>query len=530
MPILDQFGREIKQRKTPEQDSLPAAVMYGTDRDYVTSGLTPEALASMLRQADAGDMAQQAELFDQIHEKDGHLQGEISKRHNVILDADFTLTPTDDSARAQQVADFVQENVFDRTDWEDTLVTLQEAVGNGFSAVEVQWDVSSGMAIPTEFEFVQRKRFIFTDTRGYVTQIPRLISDEELMGGEIPPWKLMMHVYGGKSGNATRSGIYRVCSWMWLIKNYSIKDWIIFAEVYGMPLRIGKYDPGASKDDKSALINAIRSIGTDAAGVISKATEIEFIETNRGKDTGELYRQLAAFGNKEMSKAILGGTLTADIGDKGSYAAANVHNDVRTDLIRADARAIAATVRHQLIRPVVGFNFGWDTDVPLFSAKWTEPEDFVAKAEYLDKVTAKVSVPARWYREQFQIPEPEKGEEVVGGPPQAVPPPVSAKHRPVISRRGSDGKSLYAAADANDDKDIADIYADRLGDAAANAGEKLLEPIRQLVANANSLAEIRDGLFELYPNMDAQAFSDVMAEAMLAAQLAGRYEVMQNVD
>src|SRR6056297_3442977 len=101
MPILDQFGRDIKIKKTPAQDALPAAVMYGTDRDYVTSGLTPESLASMLRQADAGDMASQAELFDQIHEKDGHLQGEISKRHNVILDADFVLTPADDSARAQ---------------------------------------------------------------------------------------------------------------------------------------------------------------------------------------------------------------------------------------------------------------------------------------------------------------------------------------------------------------------------------------------------------------------------------------------
>ena len=39
----------------------------------------------------------------------------------------------------------------------------------------------------------------------------------------------------------------RIVSWMYLFKNYTVKDWVSFCEVYGMPLRIGKYDPGASE-------------------------------------------------------------------------------------------------------------------------------------------------------------------------------------------------------------------------------------------------------------------------------------------
>ncbi len=512
MAILDQFGREISATKKPETAPLSSAHIYMADREYVAAGLTPERLAAMLREADAGDMARQAELFDQVHEKDGHIQGEISKRHNVILDADFTLAPADDSARAQRIADFVQEQIFDRTDWADTLVTLQEAIGNGFSGVELDWDVSAGQAVPTAFSFIPRKRFLFRDEAGYLTDTPRLISDDAIMGEPIPPWKTMLHVYGGKSGAATRSGIYRVCSWMWLIKNYSIKDWVIFAEVYGMPLRIGKYDPGASADDKRALINAIRSIGTDAAGIISKSTEIEFVETARGKDTGELYAALAGFCNKEISKAVLGATLTADVGDTGSYAAANVHNDVRTDLIRADSRAAAATVRHQLIRPVVGFNFGWDAPVPKYTADWTEAEDYKAKAEWMKEVTAKVAVPAKWFRSEFGIPEPEAGEETVGGPAAAF----SAKHR---------GRGTVAAKDEAG-SEPAEIFAQKLADAAADAGEKMMQPIRDLVASAASLAEIRDGLYSLYPDMDADAFADVMAKAMTAAHAAGRYEIL----
>lgn len=49
-----------------------------------------------------------------------------------------------------------------------------------------------------------------------------------------------------------------------------------FAEVYGMPLRVGRYEPGASRVDREALINAVRSLGSDAAGTVQKSTEIEF--------------------------------------------------------------------------------------------------------------------------------------------------------------------------------------------------------------------------------------------------------------
>jgi len=43
---------------------------------------------------------------------------------------------------------------------------------------------------------------------------------------------------------------------MYLFKNYAVKDRVAFAEVFGMPLRIGKYEPGATKADREALIQA----------------------------------------------------------------------------------------------------------------------------------------------------------------------------------------------------------------------------------------------------------------------------------
>jgi phage gp29-like protein len=42
-----------------------------------------------------------------------------------------------------------------------------------------------------------------------------------------------------------------------------MRDWTGFAEVCGMPLRIGKYEPGASRADREALIHAVRSLGSE---------------------------------------------------------------------------------------------------------------------------------------------------------------------------------------------------------------------------------------------------------------------------
>ncbi|MFH1984131.1 MAG: DUF935 domain-containing protein [Pseudomonadota bacterium] len=506
MPLLyDQFGREIKKEKAPSRRPLAAAPITDAWRDYVSAGLTPRGLATVLQEADGGDVRRQAELFDQIEEKDGHIQAERSKRVNAILDMDFAVTPASEDARDVKVAEFVDEFFSGMTDWEETIVSLQDAVGKGFAGLEIQWDLSSGQALPEALDFVEQKRFLFVDEKNLLSAVPRLVTDDVPMGIEIPPWKMMLHRYGGKSGHPTRSGILRTCAWMYLFKNYAIKDWVIFLEVFGMPLRLGKYEPGASDADKSALITAIASLGSDAAGIISKNTEIEFIEAIKGRMAGSPYKEMSEFCNRENSKAILGQTLTAEVGDAGSYAASKTHNEVRLDLLKADGRAIAATIRHQLIRPIVGFNFGWDTPVPGYTSTFEEDEDFKAKAEWVGKLLEQgVRMPAAFVRQEFKIPEPEDGEEMVGG----LPLPVTAKR--VVA------KAPAPLADA------ADVISARLETESAPLVEAMIARIRELVMSAGSLEEIRDHIIDLYPAIDSDELGLVMARAMATSELAGR--------
>lgn len=518
--ILDQFGRPVETRKTPERRPLAAAPVMDSWREYVTQGLTPQRLTSLLKEADAGNVSRQAELFDQMEEKDAHLLGEGEKRRNAILDVEFSVTPATEDSRDVKVAEFVQEYFDNMSDWDDTIVSLQDAVGKGFAALEIKWDVSSGQAMPTDLEFIEQKRFLFTDMKGYLRKYPLLMSDDNMMGEEIPAWKIMLHRYGGKSGHAAKSGIYRVCAWMFLFRNYAIKDWMAFLEVFGMPLRLGKYESGASAEDKDALITAIQSLGSDAAGIISKNTEIEFIEAVKSGGKGDNpYLAMAEFCAKEISKALLGQTLSADVGDVGSYAAAKTHNEVRIDLAKSDTRSVAATVRYQLIRPMVGFNYGWDTPVPGYKAIWNEREDLKSLSEvYTNVIGFGQPVSAEHVSDRFGIPLPEKDQTILQ-PRTGMP--IQAKNIAMYKAKNS--------AQTFGQENVDDLSARGAID-SQGAFAALLAPVMGMIEKAESYEEIGAKLYELYPGMDTSDFQTLLARAMIAAGLTGYGASKQDED
>ena len=268
---------------------------------------------------------------------------------------------------------------------EEALLDLLDAIGKGFALSEIIWEVAAGRARVTELKWIPQKKVTFRESLS-----PRLLTPKApWQGEEPPPWKVIYHRYKARSGYASRAGVLRVVGWMYLLKNFALKDWAAFNEVFGMPLRLGKYEPTASPADREALVRAVRNLGADAAGVISKATEIEFVEAASQGGKANPYQSMAEFCNREMSKAVLGQTLTTDTtGATGTYAAARVHGQVRRDLVEADAQALATTLREQLLRPLVGFNFGWDRPVPWFRFKYEEEEDLKTLSEVYRNLAA----------------------------------------------------------------------------------------------------------------------------------------------
>ena len=515
-----QQPQAVRAAPIPRPDSREIAVAHVSDKysEYPSNGLTPVRLAEIFREADAGDVLRQMELCEEMEEKDPHLFSQLQTRKNAVTGLDYEVIPFGDDPRDKEIADFIGEQLGTIESFEDVETDLLDAVGKGFAVSEIMWGYDEGHVVVQEIRSRQQKRF-FWDS---LDDTFKVRTQEHSDGLLLPRNKFIVHRYKARSGHPSRAGVLRVTAWMYLFKNYDLKDWVAFAEVYGLPLRLGKYAAGASESDKTALMQALVQIGADAAGIIPDGTSIDFINTEKSSSI-DLYERLARYCDEQISKAVLGQTLTSDSGG-GSYAQSKTHNDVRHDLTVADCKALASTLRRDLIRPLVLFNFGEDKRIPYIRFDCEESEDLEQMANILGTLIQQTGlrVPTSYLYKKFSIPEPEVDEEIAqpranagaGTLPFKQPPDraqLALKDRPVPGTQQS---------------------VDQLADAALKRGvgsfQKAFAPVLKLIEDAESLEALKtamedDGAVEkLYRAMDVSGVEDLLQKVMLYADLEGR--------
>ena len=529
------MSKKQKRQKQPQQNPAPLrrpdtneiAVAQVTDKysEYPSNGLTPVKLAEIFKEADAGDVLRQMELFEEMEEKDPHLFSQLQTRKNAVTGLDFEIIPFSDDPRDKEIADFIEEQINGIESLEDVETDLLDAIGKGFAVSEIMWGYDEGHVVVREIKSRHQKRF-FWDSLDDSFEVRTKDAPEGIL---LPANKFIVHRYKARSGHTSRAGILRVVAWMYLFKNYDLKDWVSFAEVYGLPLRLGKYAPGASEADKVALMQALIQIGADAAGIIPDGTSIDFITTEK-TSSSDLYERLARYCDEQISKAILGQTLTSDSGG-GSYAQSKTHNDVRHDLTVADCKSLASTLRRDLIRPLCIFNFGEDKRVPHIRFDCEESEDLTQTATIIGTLVNEVGlrVPTSFIYKKFSIPEPEADEEV------AAPRSTSAGLTGLPFKKEPNPAQIALKAEGDGGVGTQQ-HIDKLASAAVRHGagsfKRAFGPVLKIIEKAESLEELRDmmednkAVAELYAAMDVSEVEELLQKVMLYADLEGR--VLEN--
>lgn len=487
---------------------------------YPSDGLTPVKLARIFKEADAGDPFRQMELFEEMESKDTHLFSQLQTRKLAVTGLDWEVQPFSQDGTDQEIAAFVEEQLKELDGFSDNLMDILDAIGKGISFQEIEWEYRDGHVVVGNIEYVHQKKFYYDTLTDAL-----MLRTEAFPGGiPLPENKFIVHRYKARSGHPSRYGVLRVVAWMYLFKNYDLKDWVSFCEVYGMPLRLGTYDATASEKDKAALMDAIVRMGTDAAGIVPSGTDIRFIESNK-QSSVDIYERLARFCDEQMSKAIVGQTLTSDSG--GSYAQSKTHNDVRKDLTEADCKAVMETVRRDLIRPLVEFNFGVRAHVPYFVLNATDTDDLKETAEIVNTLAATgLEIPKSWLYKKFNIPAPEKGEETIGQAPAA----------PGKQGMGQPGTGMFQGLRLKADGKEADgqRVLDRLEEAAVKQSSaffrQMMSPVLELVEHCDSLEGLQEqlkdeeALRQLYNAMKVKDFDQLVEQVMYVSNMLGRMQ------
>ena len=531
--ILGPDGLPITTEALSEPQTSHYSHLQRELQTHPTRGLTPSKLASILDQAEQGDLLAQFDLYEDMEEKDGHIAAELGKRRRALL-VDWSVVPPDNPTPAEKRnAELLAELVGEIADFEDVLFDVTDAIGKGFSCCENEWHKPGKYWLPKTI--THRPQSWFTVHRGYRQQL-RLRSNttvDGIVGEPLQTFGWITHVHKAKSGYLERTAMFRQLVWPYLFKNYSVGDLAEFLEIYGIPVRIGKYPSGASEKEKMTLLRALVGIGHNAAGIIPAGMELDFLDAATGDP--KAFELMLNWCERTQSKVILGGTLTSGADGKSSTnALGNVHNEVRKDLRDSDIRQVGGTITRDLLYPLALLN-GLAPDgmrrCSVFQLDVGETEDMAAYAEALPKlVDIGVQIPVQWAQEKLGIPQPEAGEPVL----QATSPAMWRQGMAATTGRVPFPGHLWGVAAA-----AGQLPAGQLPPSPQTAMRPQLaanikapaaawvDKIRELVSQATSLEEIRDGIAALDPNMSLDDYAAAMAEALAAAHLAGRYEVLQ---
>lgn len=514
MAILDARGNPIERKALAEPQTAKMASLHQEFADHPARGLTPQKLYGLLTSAEQGDLSSQSDLFDDMEERDSHIFAEMGKRKRALLTIDWRVeAPPNASAAEKTLSEYAQARLESIADLEDVILDALTAIGHGFSCLEMTWGKIDGEVLPEKIE--HRPQSWFTVDRATRTQLRLRGSSTD--GEALQSFSWIVHQHKSRSGYIARSGLFRVLVWPYLFRNYSARDMAEFLEIYGLPLRLGKYPSTASLDERRTLLNAVVNIGHSAAGIIPEGMLIEFQEAAKGSH--DPFMAMIDWCERSVSKAILGQNVGHDSASKGSLAGAEVDNEVRKDLLKSDARQLQGTLTRDLIYPILAVNKGLG-DIrrcPRLVFDFRDVEDLGVFAESLPKlVSIGMKIPEKWAHEKLSIPEPIAGEEVLTvGSPTALTP----------DKPGKAALKYTPVADVVNPPETQNLLTDALDQQAQPAIANLVNQVRELVDRADSLEQLRDWLLDAYEGMDNSKLQQVMALAMATANLAGRFDV-----
>lgn len=512
--ILDRWGKPIE--RTVLKEEISAASVTGVRSPisgYPGDGLNPARLASILREADAGDPVRYLELAETIEERDLHYLGVIGTRKRSVAQIDVSVEAASDGARDVEMADMVRDWLL-RDELADELFDILDAVGKGYSFTEIVWDTSEGQWQPGRLEW--RDPRWFRPARHDLTT-PLMLGEK---GDELPlpGGKFITAVMKAKSGLPLRSGIARAATWAWMFKAFSNRDWAIFTQTYGQPIRVGKYGPGATEADRNTLYRAVANIAGDCAAIMPEGMNIEFIESSSVGASSDLYERRVDWLDRQVSKAVLGQTTTTDA-ISGGHAVSQEHRQVQADIERADAKALSAILNRDLIRIWVDLEHGPQKRYPRLRIARPDEEDLQQLSSSLAQlVPLGLRVQASEIRDKFGLSDPEAGAEVLGAPR----PDAGRAALPAVTTLPGDLRPSLHQEQKTAGRMADELIADAAMALAGPAVGDMVDRVRSIVAGAGSLEEAVAAIERTALARQAPAdLTAAMRQALMLAWLTG---------
>ena len=333
---------------------------------------------------------------------DNHLLGAIRNRKLKVIGKPFKLVDKKTSVKNPELTELLRKR------WFKKLLNLAlDSIYWGHSLIELGDVVADENGLRFSDVKLVPRRHVSPE----YGMLLKNISDEASKGIDyrkfFADW--ILEVYE----DDTDLGLLNAVSHQCISKRNALAFWDQFSEIFGMPVRIGKTLSRDQKDiDK--ISSMLDQMGSAAYGVFPEGTVIDIIESSKG-DSFNVYDKRIERANSEMSKAIMGQTMTMDSGSSRSQA--EVHESVSDEIAKADGEFLADIINDKLLPLLNKHGFGmesvrfdWDETYELTPIEMLEVEKLILQYYDVDPVyfIEKHNIPIIGIRSQGTPADPAK--------------------------------------------------------------------------------------------------------------------------
>jgi len=432
---------------------------------------------------------------------DPHVWACVQSRKSGVLSLEWEI----DRGKAKSRQAKIIESVFNNIDLQTLITEILDAVLFGFQPLEVMWQQQGNLVLPAEIKAKPTEWFAFD-----IDNNLKLKTRDNFNGELLPNRKFLCPQYNPSYQNPYGERTLSRVFWSVTLKKGGLNFWIAFAEKYGMPFLVGKHPRGTG--DTSNLANMLEAMVQDAIAVIPNDSAIEILESTKNSGS-DVYERLIDKMNAEISKAILGQTLTTEIGSKGSYAASNTHMNVRKDIVDADKRIVERTL-NQLIKWIYEINFSEQNNIPEFSMY--EEEDVDLTLAQRDKILSesgfKFTKKYAMKTYGFEEDDLEIAETPITKPVGETSSPSAMAHN---FKEFKEESSNFP-----DQKAIDDFIESFTADELQGQAKTIFGSVMELVNNASSYEEIQEKLSE--QGLETNQIEKVLQKAIFISEVWGR--------
>lgn len=397
----------------------------------------------------------------------------------------------------------IYECIFKCINIEQTINDILDTPLFGYVPIEIIYENFDKYVIPVKLIAKPQEWFFFNNEGEFFFKD---MKSKKLI--DLDGFKFLLPRNNPTFTNPYGQAILSRCFWQVAFINGGMEFWGKFTEKLGMPYIFGKYDRSMSKKEQEEFLEGLSNLVQDAVGLIPSDGSVEIIQTGSTSNS-EIYKILVDKCENNISKSILGQTLTTDVGANGSYAASQTHACVRSDIVNSDKTLVENTL-NTLIQKINQINFN-DENIPVF--EFIEKDLGFAKAERDNKVAALgVEFSEDYILKTYGY---EKGDIKI----------ISRQNN--LSDFEEGNKKNEIKQNINDFDKLENITN------IAELQNAVNPSIRKIVEFFNKTQNAEDALeqiAELYPNLNTKELEKILTKVIFISDLLGRLQVQEGIN